>query len=254
MSLNGKRVLVTGGASGIGRGIVELFAEQGATLVVADVSEAAGQAVVAGLGGDAHRFVRLDVADEAAWQQALPTIAPDGTLDIAILNAGVMLRRPGEPGLNDPVPWLTRPNLERLIGVNLYGVIWGVLACLPAIERSGGTIMVMSSAGGLQPVPFDPAYAMTKHGLVGFARSIAPGIAERGVRLVTVCPHSVDTAMQPPDLVEINQAHGYSSPPSHMAASTLHIYDHAKSGEVWQSQAIGLPYEVPAPPAVKIKH
>lgn len=253
MPVSGKRVLVTGGASGIGAGVVELLAASGATVVIADVAETAGRALADRLGNP-HGFIKLDVSDQESWRAAMPVIAPEGMIDIIILNAGVMLRPAGESGLNDPLPWMTRPRLDRLLGVNLYGVIWGMLECLPAVEKAGGTMMVVSSAGGLYPVTFDPAYAMTKHGLIGLTTSLAPTMADHGVSLVTVCPHSVDTAMQPPDLVKENRAAGYSSPPSHMAESMLHIYEHAANGEVWQSVAEGMPFKVEMRPSIRARH
>jgi NAD(P)-dependent dehydrogenase (short-subunit alcohol dehydrogenase family) len=242
VTFDGKRVFVTGGASGIGAATAELFAAKGATVVVADVSEDAGQALVRRLG-DRHRFVRLDVSDQGAWERAAPEIT-EGGLDVVLLNAGVMTRPAGVPIFNDPLPWITPASMDRLIGVNMCGVLWGTLACLPALEERKGTLLVISSGAGIQPFALDPTYTMTKFALVGLTCSLAPTLDERGVRAVTVCPHAVDTAIRPPDLHEKKLADGYSSPPAHMAESILHIYDRAKSGEVWYSRAGDVPYLV----------
>lgn len=250
MSLEGKTALITGGAGGIGGATAELFASKGARVIVADVAEEAGRALVARLGGD-HRFVRLNVSSKEDWEERLGEIAPDGKLDIALLNAAVMTRPTGTPGYNDPLPWITPQSMDRLLGVNFYGVLWGMMTCLPIVEKTKGTIMVTSSAGGLQPVAFDPPYSATKYAVIGLACSFAPSFLERGVRVVTVCPHSVDTAQQPPDVQQKKWDDGYSSPPSHMAMSMLHIYENAAAGDIWHGKAGELPYLVGAPKIYK---
>lgn len=247
MTWAGKRVLVTGGANGIGAAAVELFAELGATVVIADVAEEAGKALAEKLGGQ-HCFIRLDVSSRADWERCLPSIAPQGRLDLAIFNAGVMTRPHGENQFNDPLPWMTDKTMERLVGVNIFGSLWGCLTCLPAVEAAQGTMMVVSSAAGIRALAIDPAYAMTKFALVGWGMSLAATLADSGMRVITVCPHNVDTPMVPPDVKARNDSMGYSSPPSHMAQSILHIYENGVSGQVWQSRAGDLPYVVDTPP------
>ena len=242
MSVKGKTILITGGASGIGAATAELFAREGATVVVVDIADAQGNALVDRLGAN-HRYIHLDVSKKVDWDRLLPGIIDDiGGLDIAFLNAGVMTRPYGRPLFNDPLPWITPQSMERLIGVNLYGPLWGTLACLPFVARRKGTILVTASASGLRPYPADPTYTMVKYGVVGLVSALGPTLEEMGVRIVTVCPNGIDTPMSPPDLHAKKTREGTFSPPSHMAKAVMHIYENAKAGEIWLGRANQSPY------------
>ena len=173
--------LVTGGGSGIGRAIVERLARDGAEVVVVDVDEVAAQREARAVGG---RSAAADVADPAEWDRLVGTLPP---LDIACLNAGVVT---GERDVDD----LSDEAYRRIMGVNVDGVVFGLRALLPALERAGGgDVIVTASLAGLTPVAQDPIYAGTKHFLIGFVRSAAPQLEERGVRINAVCPGIVDT-------------------------------------------------------------
>jgi NAD(P)-dependent dehydrogenase (short-subunit alcohol dehydrogenase family) len=182
MRLANKTALVTGGGSGIGRAICLEFAREGAKLLVADVDEAAGQAVVDAIaaGSGEARFRRCDVANEqdvrAAVQAAVEAF---GRLDIMVNNAGVAQR-----------DWPTT------LAINLSGVYYGCKHAAEAMAaQGGGSIVNLSSMLGLIAVPGEHPYVATKHGVVGLTRSFALTYAQRGVRVNCINPGFIETPM-----------------------------------------------------------
>jgi NAD(P)-dependent dehydrogenase (short-subunit alcohol dehydrogenase family) len=152
--------LVTGGASGIGRAIVERLEQVGAEVRVLDLVNG------------------FDVSDPRAWESV-------EAVDLACLNAGVVT---GETDIRD----VDDAAYGRSIGTNVDGVVFGVRR-LARILEPGSAIVVTASLAGLTGLPQDPIYAGTKHFLVGFVRSVAPQLEERGIRINAVCPGIVDT-------------------------------------------------------------
>jgi NAD(P)-dependent dehydrogenase (short-subunit alcohol dehydrogenase family) len=182
--VNGKRVVVTGGASGIGRETVRLLAAGGAAVIVADIDSSGAEAVAREAGGTA---TVLDVADPAAWQRFADATVGAG-LDHAVLNAGVLT---GE----DRLAHLDEAAYLRALSINIGGVVHGIRALTPLLAPRGGSFAVTASLAGLVPFPTDPVYALTKHALVGFVRSIAPQLAAEGVRVNLVCPGITETPL-----------------------------------------------------------
>jgi NAD(P)-dependent dehydrogenase (short-subunit alcohol dehydrogenase family) len=180
--MDGTRVVVTGGASGIGRETVRLLAGRGAHVLVADIDHAGAEAVARQVGGTA---MVLDVADPVAWQGFAATV---GEVDAAVLNAGVLT---GEADLAalDEAAYL------RALSINVGGVVHGIRALAPLLGPRRGAIAVTASLAGLVPFPTDPVYALTKHALVGFVRSVAPQLSAAGVRINLVCPGITDTPL-----------------------------------------------------------
>ena len=219
--LEGKVAIVTGGGGGIGEALAVRLAGRGAHVVVADVDGARATAVATAIGGSAMSF---DVADRDAWGAAVAEIVADhGGLDLVALNAGVMSRPKGVAMAgDDPLHWMAeRYDLVR--SVNLDGVAYGVLATVPhLVERGGGAICVTASMAGLMAQPEDPAYSMTKHGVVGLVRSLGPTLVAQGITIGAVCPAGVDTSLVPPDYRDS----GYSfAPPDHIAEALESILD-----------------------------
>jgi len=231
--LTGQVALVTGGGSGIGAALCRRLGARGATVVVADVDDAGTEAVAGEVDGLA---MHLDVSQRAAWDAAIATaIDRFGRLDLLALNAGVMSRPRGLPIDDDPLPWMEQ-RYEVVRGVNLDGVAFGILAAYTQLAATGnGRIVATASGVGLTPLPSDPTYSMTKHGIIGLVRSMAPALAERGVTIGAVCPGGVDTPMVSPDL----RASGREwASPDHIAAGLEEVLDMGpdQTGGIWISR------------------
>jgi NAD(P)-dependent dehydrogenase (short-subunit alcohol dehydrogenase family) len=187
-----RRAIVTGGASGIGRATAIAMAEAGANVVVTDIDEAGGANVAAEIGGS---FAMLDVSDPAAWARVVSTAGP---FDIAFLNAGISTNQGLPPTEGDPLTPLTDEAYRRIMSINLDGVVFGARAVLPAmLERGSGDIVATASIAGVYPIGMDPIYGLTKHGVVGFVRSLARYLAEApdapDVCVSALCPGFTDT-------------------------------------------------------------
>jgi NAD(P)-dependent dehydrogenase (short-subunit alcohol dehydrogenase family) len=188
-----KVALVTGGNSGIGRAIAEGFAREGAKVVIAGRSEAKGRDTVLAIsqaGGDCL-FVKTDVSrgDEVS---ALidATLARHGRLDYAVNNAGVEETQKGF------LEW-TEAEWSQTVDVNLKGV-W---LCMkseipPMLKQGGGAIVNVSSVAGLLGFPMLGPYVASKHGVLGLTKAASIEFAQQGVRVNSVCPGTIVTAMQ----------------------------------------------------------
>jgi NAD(P)-dependent dehydrogenase (short-subunit alcohol dehydrogenase family) len=181
--LDGKRALVTGAGSGIGRAAARRLAEEGARVVATDLRAAAAEETAAEIvrAGGLAEALELDVTEEAHWVRA--TREP---LDVLVANAGVSFAK--------PVVDTTLAEWRRVMAVNLDGVFLGVKHSLPVL-RDGGSIVVISSASGIKATPGASAYAASKAALRLFAKSVALEVADRRIRVNTVHPAGVETAM-----------------------------------------------------------
>ncbi|MDN7139859.1 SDR family oxidoreductase [Pseudomonas sp. JQ170] len=189
--LHDKVAIVTGGASGIGRATALLFAQEGARVAVADMSEAAGLAVVEEIrqaGGQAF-FQRTDVRQDFACAELVEaTLGRYGRLDIAFNNAGIS----GGVGLTEN---LELENWLNVLDINLTGVFNCMVHELRAMKARGGSIINTASIMGLQGTPGGAAYSASKHGVIGLTRSAALEYGKYGVRINALCPGFVDTPM-----------------------------------------------------------
>lgn len=190
--IEGKVALVTGGASGIGEAIVELFAREGATVIATDIDELRGPELakrIAKAGGKAI-FLEQDVTSEERWIDVVAEIAKRyGRLDIMVSNAGIGI---SVPSIVD----MTLGDWRKQNAINLDGVFLSVKHCLPLMRKSGGgSIVMMSSLAGLRGAPGLSAYSLTKGGVRLFAKSIAMECAAAGdgIRVNSVHPGIIDT-------------------------------------------------------------
>ncbi len=192
MRLRDKVAIITGGASGIGRATSELFAREGARVVVADYNEKAGEETVTAIrqaGGEAI-FVRVDVSDWAHVQRLVDTtLQTYGGIDILVNNAGILLF--GTALDTSPQDW------ERVIAINLTGTFLVSKAVLPhMIARGGGAIVNLTSSTGAHDAAANTvAYVTSKGGVALLTRAMAIDHAKHNVRINAVAPGPTDTPM-----------------------------------------------------------
>ena len=145
-------------------------------------------------------FLACDVTSSDDWRAAAEEIgATLGQVELLALNAGVMTRSPRDPVDDDPLGLAGSAGYRRVFAVNVDGVVLGLAALRPLLAP-GASVVVTASQAGLTPLPFDPFYAMTKHAVVGFVRSMAPPLAAADIRINALCPGGIDTAIVPDPL------------------------------------------------------
>ena len=198
------RALVTGGASGIGAALVSRLRTEGFDVESLDL------------------VTGFDVTDPEAWEDT-------GPVDVACLNAGVL------GGPSDPAE-LTLDGYRRALGVNVDGVVLGVRR-LARVMQAGGRIVCTASLAGLTAVPDDPVYALTKHAVVGFVRSVALPLSERGISINAVCPGFADTAMVAGAAREALESVGFPLlTPAEVADAAWVALTSGESGHAWVVQ------------------
>jgi len=187
--LTGKVAIVTGGAGGLGRATVELFVEEGARVVIADVDTAGGKALATELG-PAVAFQPTDVADADDMQQAVDfAVGELGGLHVMVNNAGIGGSH--KRFLDDDFE-----DFERTMAVNIFGVMVGCQrAARHMAEHGGGVITNITSIGGINAGPGVMAYRASKAAVIHLSRSIAIELARRGIRVNCIAPAHIPTAM-----------------------------------------------------------
>ena len=191
--------VVTGAAGGIGRALVAALEAEGA--------EVRGLDLVDG----------FDVSDPQAWLEIEPA-------DVVCLNAGVLAKGDG-----------TIDDYRRILGVNVDGVVFGVQALTPRM-REGSVFVVTASLAGLMPMESDPLYVLTKHAVVGYARSMAPVLEPRGIRINLICPGIVRTPMTEPAQADLDAAGFPLMEPEQIAQAALLAARSEETGQAWVCQ------------------
>jgi len=196
-----RTALVTGAAGGIGRAIVARLEREGVEVQAVDLADG------------------FDVTDPRVWESV-------ERVELACLNAGVVT---DTAAITD----LTDDEYRRVVSVNVDGVVWGVRR-LARVMGEGDVIVVTASLAGLTGVEGDPIYALTKHAVVGLVRSVAPQLAERGIRINAICPGFADTPMVAGDLRTSLESAGFPLlHPDDVAEAVALAARSEGSGEAW---------------------
>ncbi|OGI66838.1 MAG: short-chain dehydrogenase [Candidatus Muproteobacteria bacterium RBG_16_60_9] len=186
MKIKDKVVIVTGAATGIGRGLCQRFKREGArAIVVADLDGAGAAAVAREVGGIA---VKTDVASEAQVTQLVETAtAKYGAIDLFCSNAGIMVRGGPEASIAE---W------QKIWDINVMAHVHAARAVLPGmLARGEGYLLQTASAAGLLSQIGSAPYAVTKHAAVGFAEWLSIAYGDRGIKVSCLCPQGVRTNM-----------------------------------------------------------
>jgi NAD(P)-dependent dehydrogenase (short-subunit alcohol dehydrogenase family) len=191
--------LVTGSAGGIGRALVARLETEGASVRGLDVVDG------------------FDVSEPLAWVDVEPA-------DLVCLNAGVLSS--GDGSLDD---------YRRILGVNVDGVVFGVQALAPRM-REGSAFVVTASLAGLIPMASDPLYVLTKHAVVGYARTMAEVLAPRRIRVNLVCPGIVRTPMTAEAQADLDAAGFPLLEPEQIAEAVLVAARSELTGQAWVCQ------------------
>jgi NAD(P)-dependent dehydrogenase (short-subunit alcohol dehydrogenase family) len=191
MRLEGKVALITGGGSGMGKVASELFASEGASVVITDVNDEAGEATATGIGEHAH-YVHADVSREAD-AESMVSAAVDrfGRLDVLYNNAGIMPLDDGSVTDADGSIW------DTVLAVNVKGVMFGCKFGIPVmVETGGGSIInVASFVAWLGAATSQTAYTASKGAVLAMTREIAVEYARKGIRCNALCPGPIETPL-----------------------------------------------------------
>jgi 3-hydroxybutyrate dehydrogenase len=191
MQLENKVAIVTGAASGIGKGIAALFAREGAKVVIADLNKKGAEAVAAEFGGAKRALgIAVDVTNEAETADCVAkTVDAFGRLDILVSNAGIQTVAPIDQF--DFAKW------KQLLAIHLNGAFLTTRAALRAMYKggNGGSIIYVGSVHSKEASVLKAPYVTAKHGLIGLAKVVAKEGAAHGVRANVICPGFVRTPL-----------------------------------------------------------
>jgi NAD(P)-dependent dehydrogenase (short-subunit alcohol dehydrogenase family) len=192
------KALITGGRGGLGRAFAEALGPN-VDVMPLDLPD-------------------FDVGDSACWRRL------EGEFEAVFLNAGVITGESDIASLSDE-------QYRRALGANIDGVVFGVRECAARLMPNGGSIVATASLAGLTATPMDPIYALTKHAVVGFVRSVAPQLEQRGIRINALCPGFTDTAIVVEELR--GQLPAELMEPSFVAEAALQALNDPETGRAW---------------------
>ncbi|MET8511834.1 SDR family oxidoreductase [Streptomyces sp. NPDC005077] len=214
--VGGKVALVSGAARGMGAAHARRLVEEGARVVVADLLDKEGEALVAELG-DAARYVHLDVTDYDAWQAAVNVaVETFGGLDVLVNNAGIANAAPIEDYSVDA--W------HSILSVNLTGTFYGIKAAIAPLRTGGrGSIVNISSTAGIKSYGHMAGYTASKFGVRGLTKAAALDLGRYGIRVNSVHPGGIRTPMTEGVTVQENLALGRLGEPGELAEVVLFL-------------------------------
>ncbi|WP_326689743.1 MULTISPECIES: SDR family oxidoreductase [unclassified Streptomyces] len=224
--LSGRRALITGGDSGIGRAVALAYAREGADVAFAHLPEEELEAAeTVRLVEDAGRravAVACDIRAEDECRRLVgAAVAEFGRIDVLVNNAAYQMAQPN--GIDD----ITAEQLDRVVKTNLYGMFWTTQQALPHIPE-GGCVINTTSVQAYQPKPHLLDYAMTKGAIVTFTQGLARNLADRGIRVNAVAPGPVWTPLIPatlPDTTQFgaNTLFGRPAQPAELAPAYVYL-------------------------------
>jgi 3-hydroxybutyrate dehydrogenase len=207
MKLKDKVCIVTGAASGIGRGIAEKFAAEGAKIAIADLNLEGAQATAKEITA-AHKGHAIGVAMDVTSEDQVNTGVAEvvktwGTVDVLVSNAGIQIVHPMEE-----YPFA---DWKKMLAIHLDGAFLTSKACLPHMYKQGsGSIIFMGSVHSKEASPLKSAYVTAKHGLIGLSKVISKEGGKHGVRSNVICPGFVRTPLVEKQIPEQAKALGIS--------------------------------------------
>jgi len=188
MTLNGKIILVSGGANGIGAATALECAARGATVIVADHDAANGAAVAAQIGAP---FIAVDVTDETSVQALFAQVAAQfGRLNVVLHTAGIL------KGAYVPLQDFTTATWHQVLDVNTLGSFLCAKHAVPLLTAAGGGVLVLVSSVAAVAVSSSYAYGASKAALNNLGNALATNLAAANIRVNTVAPGGIDTAMK----------------------------------------------------------
>ena len=205
-SLQDRVVIVTGGASGIGRATVELCARRGARVVLADLPQSQGAEIADGLTGEGHtvRFVACDVADEDDVESLVSAASELGRLNVLIACAGIL------QGATVPIEDFETTTFDRVLGVNARGMFLCAKHAVRAMGEAGGVILLLASGAGVVGGSSSYAYGTSKGAVHGLGLVMQARMGAYPIRINTVAPGSIATALKLQNVEDVGHAAGVS--------------------------------------------